>query len=642
MRYKLLLLIVLFSVRTAAGAEIPCWPSEVLDLFAVLPIQESGRIKPLDTTARFYLLRLNGKRTLSLDDDRSSHSRSALEWFLDCLFYPQTADTYKCFSVESYEAVVALGIEPHGKKRDRYAYNELLPGRDRLMTLARQASDTPREQQTFIDTQIITLANNLLAYEGLTHFLDFARTTYSTTGNPLLEKRYAQEPVIHTSDILESLPQQIATATQTLDALNEKDRKIMADSMNDLFSTLDSLVASSSLFALFPPENRSETAWLTPADIIKNAFNSENSPEVYIGFLKRFEGIVNQPSDAPVFLETLKDLNREVISLAAARGEYRHIPLEVRYYRGRYLFFGQWLFVVAFLLIALTWLKKEPGRLSLVINFSLLPPIALLGIGIVLRCIIRERPPVTTLYETILFTTLIGAMLGFFTEFFAKNRIPMSLGALFGALGMFFAWRYEAREGTDTMPAVIAVLDTNFWLATHVTTIIVGYGAGLFAAALGHVYVFFRIFRFKRLKSSFYIDLGRITYGVFAFCLVFTLVGTVLGGIWASQSWGRFWGWDPKENGALLIILWALAALHARRGGYLRHDGIALSAIVLGMIVVFAWWGVNALGVGLHSYGFTQGIWRTLAIFWALETAVVTTGATAILLRRRMLSGQDA
>lgn len=630
----LLLLACFFLLAGISAAEAPRWPSEVLDLFAVLPVQESGRVKPLDTVARFSLLRLNGKRTLTLDAATGKRSLSALEWFLDCLFQPEAADDYRCFSVESYEAVVALGIEPHGKKRDRYSYNELRPGLDRLMTLARQASEIPRETQTFIDTQLITLANNVLAYESLTQFLDFARASYETSGNALLAELFESEEPARTSGILKQVPGHLETVVQKSQTLTDKEREPLAQGMNALFTQLDTLTTTARLFALFPPEKGEEIPWLSPADIMEGAFDSGTSMEIPIGFVQAFETLVNTPPASPLFLDTLKRLHTAVTSQAAARGEYRHVPLEVHYYRGRYLFFGQWLFVLAFIFTALSWLRKEAGRLSLLANFSLLPPILLLGFGIALRCIIRERPPVTTLYETILFTALIGASLGFLLEFLVRNRIPMSLGALFGALGMFFAWRYEAREGTDTMPAVIAVLDTNFWLATHVTTIIVGYGAGLFASALGHVHVFFRIFPFKKHASPFFANLGRVTYGVFSFCLVFTLIGTVLGGIWAAQSWGRFWGWDPKENGALLIILWALAVLHARRGSYLRHDGIALSAIVLGMIVVFAWWGVNALGVGLHSYGFTRGIWGALSLFWALEAAVITAGGTAMWLRR--------
>ena len=109
-----------------------------------------------------------------------------------------------------------------------------------------------------------------------------------------------------------------------------------------------------------------------------------------------------------------------------------------------------------------------------------------------------------------------------------------------------------------------------------------------------------------------------MTYGVICFCLFFSLVGTVLGGIWANYSWGRFWGWDPKENGALMICLWCLVILHARMGGYIRDIGVNMAAIILGIIVTFSWFGVNSLGVGLHSYGEIAGVWLTLYTSWAV------------------------
>jgi hypothetical protein len=117
-----------------------------------------------------------------------------------------------------------------------------------------------------------------------------------------------------------------------------------------------------------------------------------------------------------------------------------------------------------------------------------------------------------------------------------------------------------------------------------------------------------------------------MTYGVICFCLLFAIVGTILGGVWANYSWGRFWGWDPKENGALMICLWSLAILHAKMGGYIRNIGLAVNAVILGMIVGFSWWGVNNLGIGLHSYGFTEGVWHALYFSWGLCLAVMACG----------------
>jgi ABC-type transport system involved in cytochrome c biogenesis permease subunit len=151
-----------------------------------------------------------------------------------------------------------------------------------------------------------------------------------------------------------------------------------------------------------------------------------------------------------------------------------------------------------------------------------------------------------------------------------------------------------------------------------------GYAAGLLAAIIAHVYIFARIFgcRDRELLR----DITRMVYAVMCFTLLFSLVGTILGGIWANVSWGRFWGWDPKENGALLIVLATLAILHARMGGHIRQDGVHLCAIVLGMIVAFSWWYVNVMGVGLHSYGFTSGIKRAVWKFWQVELVVLVIG----------------
>jgi ABC-type transport system involved in cytochrome c biogenesis permease subunit len=115
--------------------------------------------------------------------------------------------------------------------------------------------------------------------------------------------------------------------------------------------------------------------------------------------------------------------------------------------------------------------------------------------------------------------------------------------------------------------------------------------------------------------------------------LFLSLVGTVLGGIWANYSWGRFWGWDPKENGALLIVLWTLAVLHARLGGYLREWGIHLAAIFTAIVVTFSWWHVNFLGVGLHNYGFTAGK-NTIWTFYACMSAVLVAGFIAMMVER--------
>jgi ABC-type transport system involved in cytochrome c biogenesis permease subunit len=169
----------------------------------------------------------------------------------------------------------------------------------------------------------------------------------------------------------------------------------------------------------------------------------------------------------------------------------------------------------------------------------------------------------------------------------------------------------------DTMEMMRAVLDSNFWLATHVVTITIGYSGTFLAGALAIGYVFRRQLA-PRLDPATSKALVSMTYGIICFALLFSFVGTVLGGIWADQSWGRFWGWDPKENGALLIVLWNAIILHARWGGFVREKGIMAMAIFGNVITSLSWFGVNMLGVGLHSYGFMD------SAFWALSAFIAT------------------
>jgi len=118
-------------------------------------------------------------------------------------------------------------------------------------------------------------------------------------------------------------------------------------------------------------------------------------------------------------------------------------------------------------------------------------------------------------------------------------------------------------------------------------------------------------------------DLGRMIYGTVCFALFFSFIGTVLGGLWADDSWGRFWGWDPKENGALMIVLWNALLLHARWGGLVKDRGVAALAVGGGIVTGWSWFGVNELGVGLHSYGFTEGVLLALGIFILTQLAVI-------------------
>ena len=171
-----------------------------------------------------------------------------------------------------------------------------------------------------------------------------------------------------------------------------------------------------------------------------------------------------------------------------------------------------------------------------------------------------------------------------------------------------------------------AVLDTQFWLATHVVIINLGYAATFLAGLMGLLFIV-RGMATTSLTPTVEKDLTRMIYGTLCFGIIFSFVGTVLGGLWADDSWGRFWGWDPKENGALMIVLWNALVLHARWDGMVKNRGLAVLAVGGSIVTAWSWFGVNELGVGLHSYGLSEGRLKYLAIFALSQLFVMAAGS---------------
>jgi ABC-type transport system involved in cytochrome c biogenesis permease subunit len=170
-----------------------------------------------------------------------------------------------------------------------------------------------------------------------------------------------------------------------------------------------------------------------------------------------------------------------------------------------------------------------------------------------------------------------------------------------------------------------AVIDSNFWLSTHVITVCMGYSAMFLAGFLGCLFIIKGIFT-EKLSQKEQSSLHNMTIGVLCFAMFFSTIGTILGGIWADQSWGRFWGWDPKENGAILIVLWIAIILHAKFMGAIKQRGIMISAVFGNIITSFSWFGVNMLGVGLHSYGFMESALLVLIGFIVIQLYIMAIG----------------
>jgi len=641
-------LFVFVTVPAFAVSEFSAgkWDEETINTFRTIPILDGGRVKPFDTFAQYSMLRLNAKRSyvpLLMDEDgnveldANGKAKTAsrkekmdhVEWLLDCLFFPEIAKNYPVFIVDDANAITTLGLTRKEKQRDRYSYNELEPAREELMKRAQAVTGVEVKERSYQQSLMLALAENVMEFEGLIYYFEFMNHPFNVQSSDLIKRLFDNPETLLLSDVIAKAPalkNAIQALSQVMEEQGAEKYQGEFDAFQEFFFPLDAAGKTAIALKLIPPGDHENKNWKTVSDMVDGMFDAPGPNAKELEALSALEQMVLNKNDPLKFKKALNDYSKLVVAQAEDREEYGTIAMEVSYYNRNYLANALYLFVFSFLLAAILWLKPQSKWLTRATWVSVVIPWGLLVTAIVLRCVIRGRPPVTTLYETVLFITAVCILVALFIEWANRQRISLSIAAFLGALGLFVANRYEITNQQDTMPSLVAVLDTNFWLATHVTIINVGYAAGMLAAAIAHVFIVGKLLNYKKEEPKFYRNLTRMVYGVTCFGLLFAFVGTVLGGIWANYSWGRFWGWDPKENGAAMICLCQLAILHARMGGYIRHMGVHLAAIFTGSVVAFSWWGVNLLGVGLHSYGFTAGIWNATFTFWAVEGITMLLG----------------
>jgi ABC-type transport system involved in cytochrome c biogenesis permease subunit len=287
-------------------------------------------------------------------------------------------------------------------------------------------------------------------------------------------------------------------------------------------------------------------------------------------------------------------------------------------------FFICWIFYIGIFTLAICSWVFWAKPLSRTAYWIMILTFVIHTFAIVSRIYISGRPPVTNLYSASVF---IGwGVCGFclVMEAIFRNGIAMVASAAAGFGTMMVAGGLSSVEG-DTMKQLQAVLDTNLWLATHVVCEAMGYMATYLAGLLAIIYVLRGVFSSSLTKEDSK-DNARMTYGILCFAMLFSFVGTILGGIWADQSWGRFWGWDPKENGAVLVVLWNALILHARWGGVVKERGVMVLAVLGNIVTSWSFFGTNMLGIGLHSYGFMQSAQFWLILFCLSQVVIAGIG----------------
>ncbi|MES2661616.1 MAG: cytochrome c biogenesis protein CcsA [Verrucomicrobiota bacterium] len=581
------------------------WDKETLKVAETIPVHNGGRIKPLSSYAGFTMLGLHGARSMKVKGAGDKTVTIApTAWMMDTLFRPQLAIKLPTFRIDNSDVLEAIGVKPRGK-RDRYSYSDIEPAREKLIELAKSYEMIEKDKRDPVQNQTIDLAYNLRNYESLLGYFGFARFGVTLHGSG---KDGAPDQHADISAVMATAPQIRQQAAQSQAQGQPVDSHIVS-----LMQQVQD-AANFSKFGLFilPPADPKATMWLSAGDAIYNSIaDPKADPQLAIGDIKSFETTARSLAESEAaFRAQLVSLRDDLAKRAGNRGEYDHVKLEASYYQMNW-FLNALVFFILGTITALAMWTVGRGMAGKILTWATLAStfagLVLCVIAIVQRCIIMQRPPVGNLYDTIIFIAAATVIISLLIEGMTRRRFALGIAPILGTVLIIISRRFELGDAKDNMDPLVAVLDSNYWLTTHVLTITLGYAAGLLSAVLSFIYLLMRGLGLDNGDRDIRRSLTRAVYGMICLTLFLSLIGTVLGGIWANDSWGRFWGWDPKENGALLIVLWTLAILHARLGGYIKEWGLHFAAVFTGAVVTFSWWGVNFLNTGLHSYGFTAG-----------------------------------
>ena len=512
---------------------LPSLQAEEFDVRDI-PLQDEGRIKPLDTFARNHLLAFYGKRSIK------EMNLSATDWILNLILDPQNGKEQKIFNIRNPEVVSSIYLD--WSTEHKYSFNEILPGLSNQAVLINMINQKPNANRTVFEKQLLELNNNALRFEEISYL------------------------------------------------------KAMK---------------------LLPPDEISKTdEWSSPLEFIVNGRSPEPHQDAILNALQQYLAGRLEGQEASM-KSAMANYKAALLMVPGELFDITVLMKETWMNRVNLFYTSVGLYLFAFILLGLSWmihplLLKRASYALLILGFLFH------AYGIYLRMHIMGRPPVSTLYESVIFVAFIVILFAIILEYFRRDGLGIFVGTVSGSIFHYIGFGYSA-DG-DTLGMLVAVLNSNFWLATHVTTITMGYGASLVAGFIGHLYLVQAI-RQPENKSNLKSIFNNL-FGITLIALFFTLFGTILGGIWADQSWGRFWGWDPKENGALLIVLWQLMMVHMRLSGLAKPAEFALGMALNNIIVALAWFGVNLLQVGLHSYGFDDGVARNLFIFIVLELII--------------------
>jgi ABC-type transport system involved in cytochrome c biogenesis permease subunit len=652
-----LLILLLGTLYLVSSLRAPKNPTD-FDVagFGRLPVLLNGRIKPIDTVARTTLLTFQGRQRVSNPERDQPYVPSPTAWLLDVIYRPELADTYTTFKIDNQELLSLIGKSADslqvnydsGVKRtfaligflpsrhSRFSYKELSPYLEEIERQSQLAIATDSKLRTPFQRAVLALRSNLSTYQRLKH-------SFIAADSPdFFAELTAFESTIKKS--IEAAANRQAGKPHDADALRAA---LEAVSRYQALSEFTYVLPIPSADPAKPVE------WRSIGTALLQSYGSGTvAYEVltYAALGKAWRE--NQPDR---FNEGVR-LYRATLEKTAT-DFLRKTDVETRFNAAEPFYKSMNLYMLAFFIAVFSWLRW-PDTLGRAAFYLISLAFVATTAGFLARMWIGGYAPVTNLYSSALFVGWVAGGLCIVIEAIYKNAIGSAAAGMLG-FGTLIIAHHLSLSG-DTLEMMRAVLDSNFWLATHVITVTAGYGATFLAGFIAILYIFLGLFTpllarplgknaatvvkvaslatggvlggvaaaialkdNHRTAEDAATTLTRMVYGIVCFATLFSFVGTILGGIWADQSWGRFWGWDPKENGALIIVLWNAIILHARWGGLVKQRGLMALAVFGNVVTGWSWFGTNLLEVGLHSYGFTESGRTTLSIFVIVQLVII-------------------
>ncbi|EMI23785.1 cytochrome c biogenesis protein [Rhodopirellula europaea] len=567
-----------------------------------VPVQYGGRVMPLDAYARQTMKAMTNKDSLPLDaapseikDRVETKKLSAVQWLMEVAVDEPALRYLPMFRIDAEEIRAELDLDRRESKL--YSLDEIGENLERFTKMVKDAREKESLDQDFKDKKAIEL--------------DMRTRQYTVAAAAM------RLPV--PEDIPEEFfPEGTSEQTRQLVALRQLERQ-----MNSLAQMPAPAIIPPSMEQATDSEQQADWTAFAPAffDMAKNGIAPKNSQPG----IRTFGELIREygEGDPAAFNQALDDHLTAVQAYNIPGYDHFAVSLEQWLGAANPTAIATGLYILA-IILGLIYFAVDSPRLGNAVWGTIAIAFIIHTIVILSRVYITGRAPVINLYSSAIFIGWAAVLFGLVVERIFRYGTGNMLAAVAGMMTLRVAYNLTLNVGqAETMGVLQAVLDTQFWLSTHVISVSLGYVATLVAGLLGIGYL---ISGWINASDRARRDLYRCVYGASCFGILFSFIGTVLGGLWADDSWGRFWGWDPKENGALLIVIWNALMLHARWDGMVKARGFAILAIGGNIITAWSWFGTNELGIGLHSYGFTEGMLRNLAIFFATQFAFIAAG----------------